>query len=129
MLSLELIDAELVLAKGQGEAAAIVAAEPGVALLEDAATVTGTEAARRVRRSPLLAQNNFWRGLSTQALMRPSRTVGTTPTICSESSTSPPRSTIWTMRPRGFAPPNRHERENRHDSPCRQWPSRRVVRA
>jgi hypothetical protein len=81
MLSLELIDAELVLAKGQGDAAAIVAAEPGVALLEDAATVTGTEAARRVRRSPLLAQNNFWRGLSTQALMRPSRTVGTTADI------------------------------------------------
>jgi len=78
MLALELIDAELILAKGQDDSAAIVAAEPGVAVLEDAATLTGTEAVRKIRRTPLLALNNLWRGLSTQALVRPSRTIGTT---------------------------------------------------
>ena len=31
-----------------------------------------------MRRNPLLAQNNFWRALSTEALSRPSRTIGTT---------------------------------------------------
>lgn len=78
MLALELIDATLVLARGRGESADIVADEPGVAILEDQATLTGVEALRRLRVQPLLAHTNFWRGLSTQPLTRPSRVAGTT---------------------------------------------------
>ena len=78
MLALELIDAALVLARDRGESADIVADEPGVAILEDRATLTGVEALRRLRMQPLLAHTNFWRGLSTQPLTRASRVAGTT---------------------------------------------------
>ncbi|MBL8269478.1 FHA domain-containing protein [Steroidobacter sp.] len=77
MLALELIDAALVVARKQGESVEVVADAPGVALLEDSQTVTGLDALQRVRRQPLLAHTNFWRGLSTQPLSRPSRVAGT----------------------------------------------------
>lgn len=78
MLSLELIDSGLVLAQRREGAVAIVAEAPGVALLEEQKTLTGHEAAKRVRLQPLLAQTNFWRALSTAPLTRPSRLIQTT---------------------------------------------------
>jgi hypothetical protein len=78
VLSLELIDAGLVLAGRHGDSVAVVAEAPGVAVLEDTATLTGDEAAARVRLKPLLAHTNFWRGLSIEPLTRPSRLIGTT---------------------------------------------------
>lgn len=78
MLSLELIDAGLVLAQQRELAPTVVADEPGIALLEESGTLTGTAAAARIRLKPLLAQTNFWRALSTEALTRPSRLVRTT---------------------------------------------------
>jgi hypothetical protein len=78
MLALELIDAALVLAHQRGESVDIVADAPGVAILEDQATLTGAEALQRVRVKPLLANTNFWRALSTQPLTRPSRVASTT---------------------------------------------------
>lgn len=78
MLALELIDAALVLARRREDSVDVVADEPGVAILEDQATLTGAEALQRVRMKPLLAHTNFWRGLSTQPLTRPSRIAGTT---------------------------------------------------
>ena len=77
LLCLELIDAGLVLAQQRGTQVTIEKEEPGVAVLEEAATVTGAEAAARVRIKPLLSQTNFWRTLSTQPLSRPSRLVHT----------------------------------------------------
>jgi pSer/pThr/pTyr-binding forkhead associated (FHA) protein len=81
MLSLELIDSLLVLARrpdDDGTAADVIAEAPGMALLEDQGTLTGAEALRSVRLKPLLAHTNFWRGLSTQPLTRPSRIASTT---------------------------------------------------
>lgn len=78
MLSLELIDAGLVLAQRQGDSTQIVSESPGFAVLEDGETLTGAQAAARVRVKPLLAQSNYWRALSTEPLTRPSRTIGTT---------------------------------------------------
>lgn len=78
MLALELIDAALVLAHQRGESVDVVADAPGVAILEDQATLTGAEALQRVRVKPLLANTNFWRALSTQPLTRPSRVASTT---------------------------------------------------
>lgn len=78
MLALELIDSGLTLARRQGESAVLVREEPGMAMLEDAATVVGAEAAQRVRLKPLLAHTNFWRGLSVEPLTRPSRLIRTT---------------------------------------------------
>jgi len=77
MLSLELIDSGLVLARQQGDASQQLAMVPGMALLEDRATLTGEQAARRVRLQPLLAHTGFWRALSTDPLARPSRLVRT----------------------------------------------------
>lgn len=77
MLALELIDSGLVLARSAGQTSEVLAGAPGVAILEERETLTGDEAAHRVRRSPLLAQTNFWRGLSTDALVRPSRVAQT----------------------------------------------------
>ena len=68
MLSLELIDSGLVIARRRDDAAQIVVDAPGVALLEDQGTQTGAEAAPRLRVNPLLAHTNFWRGLSTETL-------------------------------------------------------------
>lgn len=82
MLALELIDAALVVARqhndGTGDSVDVIGDAPGVALLEDDTTVTGLDALRRLRVKPLLANTNFWRGLSTQPLTRPSRVAGTT---------------------------------------------------
>lgn len=77
MLSLELIDSGLTLARQSGADSRIVAQSPGVALLEDHATLTGSEAAARLRLKPLLAHTNFWRTLSTEPLTRSSRLVRT----------------------------------------------------
>ena len=66
MLSLELIDAGLVLAGRHGDSVAVLGEAPGVAVLEDSATLTGDEAAARVRLKPLLAHTNFWRGLGVE---------------------------------------------------------------
>jgi hypothetical protein len=78
VLALELIDAALIVARRRGDGVAVVAEAPGVALLEDQATITGGDALQRLRIKPLLANTNFWRGLSTQPLTRPSRVAGTT---------------------------------------------------
>src|SRR4051794_33631005 len=78
MLSLELIDAGLVLAQQRDDAAEILANVPGVAVLEDSGTLTGEQAASRIRLNPLSAQTNYWRGLSTESLVRPSRLARTT---------------------------------------------------
>jgi hypothetical protein len=78
MLALELLDSGLVLAQRQGDAVRIVSEAPGFAVLEENETLTGEVAAQRVRLRPLLAQSNYWRGLSTQPLTRPSRLIGTT---------------------------------------------------
>src|SRR5262245_27340363 len=78
MLTLELIDADLALAVKRGDSVDIAPASPGVALLAETGTLTGLDAARNVRRQPLLAHTNFWRGLSTEPLTRPSRLARTT---------------------------------------------------
>jgi pSer/pThr/pTyr-binding forkhead associated (FHA) protein len=78
VLALELIDAALVVARKNGDSVDVVADAPGVALLEDQTTLTGVDALQRLRVKPLLANTNFWRGLSTQPLTRPSRIAGTT---------------------------------------------------
>jgi hypothetical protein len=77
MLALEIIDSNLILARRQGESVELVREEPGMAMLEDAATLVGAQAARRVRLKPLLAHTNFWRGLSVEPLPRPSRSART----------------------------------------------------
>ncbi len=81
MLALELIDSGLLLARRRGETGEVLTEGPGFALLDDAKTRTGTEAADRVRLQPLLAHTNFWRGLSTEDLVRPSRLARTTADI------------------------------------------------
>jgi FHA domain-containing protein len=81
MLALELIDSGLMLARTAGQETELVAEAPGLAILEERATITGEAAAGRVRRSPLLAQTNFWRGLSTDPLPRPSRVAQTSADI------------------------------------------------
>lgn len=79
LLSLSLNDAELVLAaRGADAEITILSEAPGFAVLEEQRTLTGNEAARRVRLKPLLAHTNFWRALSTDALTRPSRLARTT---------------------------------------------------
>src|SRR5690606_12565963 len=69
----ELLDSGLVLAQRRDDGVSIIEEAPGVALLEDERTLTGVEAASRVRLKPLLAQTNFWRPLSTAPLTRPPR--------------------------------------------------------
>ncbi|MGH8176659.1 MAG: FHA domain-containing protein [Steroidobacter sp.] len=81
MLALALIDSGLVLARNRGEGGEIVAEAPGVAVLEEEATLTGAEAIQRARLKPLLAQTNFWRALSVEPLTRPSRLARTTADI------------------------------------------------
>jgi hypothetical protein len=78
MLSLELFDSGLVLAQRRDGQVEILEDAPGVAVLEEEQTTTGAEAAQRVRLKPLLAQTNYWRALSTNALQRPSRLIRTT---------------------------------------------------
>jgi hypothetical protein len=78
VLALELIDSGLILARRRDAESEVLAEAPGVAVLEEQATLTGAEAAGRVRLKPLLAQTNFWRNLSTEPLTRPSRFARTT---------------------------------------------------
>jgi hypothetical protein len=78
LLALELTDSGLLLARRRGEESEVLTEAPGFAVLEDDATRTGGEAAGRVRLRPLLAHTNFWRGLSTEPLTRPSRLARTT---------------------------------------------------
>src|SRR5215475_10378145 len=77
MLALELIDSGVGLARRSGDASEFLTEEPGVALLEDQRTLTGAAAARSLRLQPLLAQMNFWRGLSIEPLTRTSRLAQT----------------------------------------------------
>jgi hypothetical protein len=81
LLALELIDSGLLLARSRGEDGEVLAEVPGFAVLDDDRTRTGTEAADRVRLKPLLAHTNFWRGVGTEQLTRPSRLVRTTADI------------------------------------------------
>ena len=81
MLCLELIDSGLLLAQQRAEGPTVVGEGLGMAVLEEGATLTGAMAASRVRLKPLLAHSNFWRGLSTEPLSRPSRLVHTTADI------------------------------------------------
>lgn len=82
MLSLELIDAGLVLAQQRSGAASettgVLHEVPGIAVLEEAETFTGSEAAPRIRLKPLIAHTNFWRTLNTEPLVRPSQLARTT---------------------------------------------------
>lgn len=77
MLSLELIDSGLALARRRDQRVELIEEAPGVALLDDQATLTGSAAARRVRLQPLLAQTDYWRNLSIEPLTRPSRLART----------------------------------------------------
>jgi hypothetical protein len=81
VLCLELIDAGLLLAQQRAEGPTVVGEGPGMAILEEGITLTGAAAATRVRLKPLLAHSNFWRGLSTEPLIRPSRLARTTADI------------------------------------------------
>lgn len=81
MLCLELIDAGLLLAQHRAEGPTVMGEGPGMAILEEGVTLTGAAAAARVRLKPLFAHSNFWRGLSTEPLIRPSRLAGTTADI------------------------------------------------
>lgn len=78
MLALELIDSGLLLARRRGEGSEVLTEAPGFAVLDDQKTLTGADAASRVRLKPLLAHTNFWRALSTEQLTRPSRLARTT---------------------------------------------------
>jgi hypothetical protein len=78
MLSLELLDSGLVLAQRRGSDVDIIDEAPGIAVLDEQQTITGTPAQKRVRLTPLLAQTNYWRALSTAPLTRPSRLIQTT---------------------------------------------------
>jgi hypothetical protein len=77
MLSLELIDAGLVLAQERDGVPSVLADVPGVAVLEESETLTGDAAATRIRLKPLLTQTNFWRAINTEELTRPSRLART----------------------------------------------------
>jgi hypothetical protein len=81
LLALELIDSGLLLARRRGETSEVLTEVPGIAFLGDDTTRTGNAAVERIRLNPLLAHTNFWRGLSTEELTRPSRLVRTTADI------------------------------------------------
>ena len=81
MLALELIDSGLLLARRRDESSEVLTESPGIAFLGDDTTRTGDAAVERIRLNPLLAHTNFWRGLSTEELTRPSRLARTTADI------------------------------------------------
>jgi hypothetical protein len=81
LLALELIDSGLLLARRRGETSEVLTEVPGIAFLGDDTTRTGEAALERIRLNPLLAHTNFWRGLSTEDLTRPSRLARTTADI------------------------------------------------
>ena len=66
-LALELNDVGLILARD----GAILAEEPGCAMLDGPAPETGVAAARRARLKPLFADTRYWQELGTAALPRP----------------------------------------------------------
>lgn len=86
MLAFELIDSGLVLAQRRGGEVRIVSEAPGVAILEEDATLTGAAAAERMRLTPLLAQSSYWRALSTAPLTRPSRMIVTSADLAFEQA-------------------------------------------
>jgi hypothetical protein len=65
-LALEINDAGLVLARD----GAILAEEPGVAMLDGASPQTGEAALRRAHLKPLYAETRFWQDLGTEPLAR-----------------------------------------------------------
>src|SRR6185503_13681197 len=75
------MDSGLLLTRRRGEQSEVLSEAPGFAVLADDRTYTGVEAAGRVRLQPLLAHTNFWRGLGTELLTRPSRVARTTADI------------------------------------------------
>jgi FHA domain len=81
MLALSLIDSGLVLARRRGDDSEILTETPGVAILDDTATLTGADALQRLRLNPLFAHSNFWRALSVEPLVRPSTLARTTADI------------------------------------------------
>jgi hypothetical protein len=66
-LALEINDVGLVLVRD----GAIVAEEPGCAMLDGRAVETGSAALRRARLKPLYAETRYWQDLGTAALPRP----------------------------------------------------------
>lgn len=81
MLALSLIDSGLTLARASGESGEVLLGAPGLAVIEDAATLTGDDAARRARLKPLFAHTNYWRSISVDPLPRPSRLARTSADI------------------------------------------------
>jgi hypothetical protein len=81
LFALELIDSGLLLARKRGESGEVLTEVPGIAFLGDDTTLTGDAAVERIRLNPLLAHTDFWRGLSTAELTRPSRLARTTADI------------------------------------------------
>src|SRR6187551_2204837 len=75
------MDSGLLLARRRGETSEVLTEVPGIAFLGDDTTRTGDAAVERIRLNPLLAHTNFWRGLSTEELTRPSRLARTTADI------------------------------------------------
>ncbi len=71
MLALEIHDAGLLTAFGDGEAPSASEESPGFALLEGTALRTGLEAARRARRMPRAVHSRFWQHLSLDPAGRP----------------------------------------------------------
>jgi len=71
LLSLELNDAELILARQTAEGAEVAAASEGYAVLDESAVLTGEAARQRARLKPLYSHNRFWRELSVADLPRP----------------------------------------------------------
>ena len=88
MLSLEIIDAGLVLATQRGDNIGVIAEEPGMAVLAETTTVTGTNAAARVRLNPLQAHTNFWREVSTEPLPRATRQIRTSADLAFAQATA-----------------------------------------
>ena len=66
-LAVEINDAGLALAAG----GALLAEEPGIAMLDGAVPVTGAAAARRARLQPVFAENRHWQDLADTPLARP----------------------------------------------------------
>lgn len=71
MLSLELNDAGLILARAAAGQVELMAEEPGFALLDGDELRTGVDAQGRARLRPLYAQNRYWRELGVEPLARP----------------------------------------------------------
>ena len=66
-LAVEINDAGIALAAD----GALLAEEPGIAMLDGARPVTGAAAARRARLNPMFAENRHWQDLADAPLARP----------------------------------------------------------